>query len=69
MRGHFRYTQLALGPVLQRVGRPVEEAELDPIANRKLQLAVVLVVVVLGVLPGLEKALTDVGEEGVAITE
>jgi len=62
-------TQLALGPVLQRVGRPVEEAELDPIANRKLQLAVVLVVVVLGVLPGLEKALADVGEEGVAITE
>jgi len=47
----------------------VEEAELDPIANRKLQLAVVLVVVVFGVLPGLEKALADVGEEGVAITE
>ena len=47
----------------------MEEVEPDPIANRKLQLAVVLVVVVLGVLPGLEKALADVGEEGVVITE
>ena len=55
--------------MLQRVGRPVEEAELDPIANRKLQLAVVLVVVVLSVLPGLEKLLADVGEEGVSIME
>ena len=55
--------------MLQRVGRPVEEAELDPIADRKLQLAVVLVVVVLSVLPGLEKTLADVGEEGVAITK
>ena len=47
----------------------MEEAELDPIANRKLQLVVVLVVVMLGVLPGLEKTLADVGEEGVVITE
>jgi len=47
----------------------VEEAEPDPIADRKLQLAVVLVVVVLGVLLGLEKVLADVGEEGVAIME
>ena len=69
MRGHFRYTQPALGPMLQRVGRPVEEVEPDPIANRKLQLVVVLVVVMLGVLPGLEKTLADVGEEGVVITE
>jgi len=47
----------------------VEEAEPDPIADRKLQLAVVLVVVVLSVLPGLEKSLADVGEEGIAVTE
>ena len=55
--------------MLQRVGRPVEEVEPDPIANRKLQLVVVLIVVMLGVLPGLEKTLADVGEEGVVITE
>ena len=62
-------TQLTLWPVLQRVGRPVEEAKPDPISDRKLQLAVVLVLVVLSVLLSLEKTLTDVGEEGVAVTE
>ena len=72
--GHLKWpcvarTQLPLGPVLQRVGRPVEEAEPDPIADRKLQLAVVLVVVVLSVLLRLEKTLADVGEEGIAVTE
>ena len=56
------------GPI-QRVGRPVEQAEPNPIAHRKLQLAVVDIVVVLGVLTGLEEMLSDVGEEGVTIAE
>jgi hypothetical protein len=47
----------------------VEEAKPDPIPDRKLQLAVVLVVVVLSVLLRLEKTLADVGEEGIAVTE
>ena len=47
----------------------MEEAKPDPIPDRKLQLAVVLVVVVLSVLLSLEKTLMDVGEEGVVVTE
>ena len=47
----------------------MEQAEPDPIAHRKLQLAVVNVVVVLGVLTSLEETLADVGEEGIAVAE
>jgi len=61
--------ELSLGTALQRVGRPVWQAEPDPITHRKLQLAAVNVVVVLGVLTSLEKTLADVDEEGVTVTE
>ena len=47
----------------------MELAESDPIAHRKLQVAVVGIVVVLGVLMSLEKTLANVGEKGVAVTE
>ena len=61
--------ELTLGTALQREGRPVQQAKLDPVTHRELQLAVMSVVVVLGVLTSLEKMLAEVGEEGVAVAE
>ena len=43
--------------------------ELDPIVHRKLQLAVVDVVVVLDGLTGLEETPANVGKEGIAVME
>ena len=47
----------------------VKQVKPDPITHRKLQLTVVGVVVVLGVLSGLENTLADVREEGVVVVE
>jgi len=61
--------QLALGPVLEGVSRPVEKTKPDPMTHRKLQHAVVTVVVVLGELASLEEALADVGHEGITVAK
>jgi hypothetical protein len=45
----------------------MKEAEPDPITDAKLQLAMMGVVVLLGILLGLEKTITNLREEGVPI--
>jgi hypothetical protein len=63
------WKKLTLGTALQRAGRPVQQAKLDPGTHRELQLAVMSTIVVLGVLTSLENTLADIGEEGVAVAE
>jgi hypothetical protein len=60
-------TQRPLGSLSKRQSLAMKEAEPDPITDAKLQLAMMGVVVLLGILLGLEKTITNLREEGVPI--
>jgi hypothetical protein len=47
----------------------MQEAQPDPIPNGKLQLAMTMIVVVLGIVASLKESFPDVGDEGVAVPE
>jgi hypothetical protein len=54
--------QLAPSLGVQRLHRPVEEAQPDPVADGELQVAMVSIVVLLGELLCLEETLTQLGQ-------
>jgi hypothetical protein len=60
--------QLAPRQGVQRLRRPVEEAQPDPVADGELQVTMVRVVVLLGELLRLEETLTHLGQHLVAAT-
>jgi hypothetical protein len=62
-------TELALRPRVKGLSRPVEQAQIDPIPDRKLHVAVPGIVVLLGQLLRLEKALTHLSQDHVPVSE
>ena len=62
-------TELALRPRVKGLSRPVEQAQVNPISDRKLYVAVPGIVVPLRQLLRLEKALMHLGQDHVPVSE